>query len=672
MHRVGLIGAGQISAFHASALRRIPNAELACIYDVDAARAQEAARRFGAKAVGSPQDFRSEGIDAVHVLTPPDAHEQAALEAIAMGMHVLVEKPLATDAAQCRRIGEAARAAGVRVCVDHSLLYDPQFRKALTRIRGGAIGEPLSAHMFRSAEYPPYEGGPLPPHYRSAGYPFRDLGVHQLYLLQALFGDIRDVRASWKSLGGDPNLTFDEWRMEVTCSGGAAGCVITFNARPIQNVITVYGTRGVMSVDMMRMFTTRRAQLPIPKALERASSAYAESLQSALQVTGNTAAFAAGRIRQFHGVQALIAEFYRSLDEGRPVPVGVEDALPVVEWVERIARGADADAARLAQKRAPLDRSTPIVVTGAAGALGSAVVSRLRAEGNTLRAFVRPHAVLPGGVEAHRGDLGDPQAVDEAVRGARIVIHIGAATKGGWIVNRASTVVGTQNVIDACLRHGVEQLVYISSLSVVDWNGARSGTPISESSALEPLPEKRGAYTRAKLEAEMLVRAAVETRGLPAVILRPGQIFGGRLPLVTAAVARRVGKWFVVLGNGKQRLPLVYIDDVVDAICLAMERRLTGGEIVQLVDDRAPTQNEILHVAHAGAPVLRLPAWLVFAGGALSEALAKLAGRTSPFSRYRLRSAMARRTFTSENAERVLQWRPNVGVTLGMERAGDL
>ena len=79
------------------------------------------------------------------------------------------------------------------------------------------------------------------------------------------------------------------------------------------------------------------------------------------------------------------------------------------------------------------------------------------------------------GVDYRIGNLGDPDAVDRAVAGAERVIHCGAATAGGWPEQYGSTVVGTRNVIEACRRHDVRQLVHISSMSVVDWAGARGG-----------------------------------------------------------------------------------------------------------------------------------------------------------------------------------------------------
>jgi nucleoside-diphosphate-sugar epimerase len=216
----------------------------------------------------------------------------------------------------------------------------------------------------------------------------------------------------------------------------------------------------------------------------------------------------------------------------------------------------------------------------------------------------------------------------------------------------------------------VKKLVHISSMSVVDWAGAAKDQPIDEGSALEPRAVDRGSYTRAKLEAERLVTQFHKDHALPTVILRPGQIFGGRIPLLTPAVARRLGKRWLVLGNGRIVLPLVYMDDVVDAILAAAEVHLSdGGGVFQIVDPARFTQNDVLRLA-AGprARVIRVPRPIVFGLGKVSEILLAPLRRKSPLSLYRLRSALALRTFSSERAGSALGWTPRVGTARGISQ----
>ncbi len=610
------------------------------------------------------------GVDVVHVLTPPSSHASIVLRALELGCHVLVEKPLAVEVEDCERIAAAAEEKGLQVCVNHSLLFDPHVRGAIKAVKAGKIGKVVSVDILRSSNYPPYAGGPLAPHMRGAGYPFRDLGVHALYLFQELLGPVEDVQASWTSMGGEPSLAFDEWRAMVRCRDGIGQFQLSWNVKPLQNQIIIQGTAGVMRVDLFLMFQSLRASTPLPKPVERIVNAVTEANQQLIGMRKGVIGFIRKKVLPYHGLQDLIAEFYRALDTGDSVPVPARDVIPVVDWTERVARAADAD---FEQKLAalPTSDSVPILVTGASGGLGSAVVERLLAQGHRLRIFVRRiPARIPEGVEVAIGNLGDPDAVDRAVQGAKAVIHVGAAMKGGWDDHYGGTVMGTRNVVEACRKHGVDRLVHISSMSVVDWAGAPAGSVVTESTALEPNAEARGAYTRAKLEAEQIVVNSVKEHGLPAVILRPGLIFGGRIPLMTPAIGRKMGKRWLILGDGRVNLPLVYIDDVVDAVCLALDGKLHRGEIIQLIDDRNLTQRDVIRlVAGPDAKVVRIPKPVLFALGKLSEKLLGLMGRQSPLSAYRLRSALANRTFRSENAERLLLWEPRVGVCNGIKIA---
>jgi 2-alkyl-3-oxoalkanoate reductase len=672
--RAGMVGAGNICEFHVAAVKKLaPDVELVGVTDLDAARAQAAADKWGTTAYKDLDALIAAGANVIHVLTPPAAHARVAIAALERGCHVLIEKPIAEDADEARKIGELARQRGLVASVNHSLLYDPQVKRALDAVAAGALGQVVSVDILRGSEYPPYEGGPLPPWYRDAGYPFRDIGVHCLYLMQALLGPIQDVDAEWSSLGGDPNLAFDEWRALVRCERGLGQFQLTYNTRPMQSQLIIHGTKSVLRVDLFAMFHGKRSNTPLPKAAERLVNAFADSIQPLIDVPINVWKFVRKEVQAYQGLRDLVGEFYRRLAAGAPPPVTVEDAAQVVHWVEKVARAADTEH-KIRLEQFKLSDQVPFLVTGASGSLGKAVVKRLRADGHRVRVFQRripePAAngiAERGDIEYCFGNLGDPEAVDRAVRGAEIVIHCGAAMKGGWPEHKGGTVVGTQNVIDACKKHGVKQLVHISSMSVIDWAGSAGNGPVSEAAQLEPRPDERGAYTRAKLEAEQLVSAA-GAQGLPVVILRPGQIFGGGIPLINGAIARSAGGRWLVLGDGKLELPLVYIDDVVDAIMAAIAKRLRAGEVIQIIDPEALTQEDVLGLAGGTRAILRVPRLFVFALGKLSELPLGALGRQSPVAVYRLKSALARLHYESDRAIKMLDWAPRVGVREGIKR----
>jgi predicted dehydrogenase/nucleoside-diphosphate-sugar epimerase len=667
--RAGIVGTGQISEFHVSALKRIPNVEIVGVFDLDRAKAEALAERFGLTVRSSIADLRAAGADVIHVLTPPHTHAAVATQALEAGCHVFVEKPLATDAEECVRLAQLAKAKGLQVGVSHSLLYDPQIRAGLEAARSGALGDIVSVDILRGSLYPPYPGGPLPPQYRTAGYPFRDLGIHGLYVIEAFLGPIEGIDATFREGGGDGNLFFNDWRAVVRCAKGLGHIQLSFGVRPLQHQIIIQGTKGVLRLDLFLMFQAKRGALPLPKPAERIVNALTDSIQPLIDVPRNVVAFARKQIRQYHGLQELVIAFYDALSKGERPPVIAEDAVRVVRFTEQVAREADQAADKILQKF-PLSAQVPYLVTGASGGLGSAVVERLRSEGHRVRVMVRRLPAQPKeGIEYARGDLADPEAVDRAVRGAACVIHVGAAMKGGWPDHQGGTIEGTRNVIAACRKHGVGKLVHTSSLSVIDWAGGSPGAPVDEGTPFEGRAEERGAYTQAKLEAEKLVAAAAAS-GLPSVIIRPGQIFGRKIPLMTAAVARRAAGRALVLGDGEMQLPLVYIDDVVDALVMAAKSNLKGGEVIQIVDPEPWTQNQVIaEVNGSSAKVVRVPRAAVFALGRASELALGLLGKKSPVAPYRLASALALRTFDSSRAQQLLGWKPRVGVREGIRRA---
>lgn len=672
--RVAVAGAGYVAGHHLAALAATGFVDLVGICDPNLGAARDLAARYRIPLVAASLAGLAEAQpQAVHVLTPPATHAALAMEALAMGCHVLVEKPMADSVADCEAMIDAARRHGRILGVNHSDLFDPVVEQALQAVAGGRIGDVLSVDVIRASEYPAYAGGPLPATVTQGSYPFRDLGVHGLYTIEAFLGPIASLRVDWASRGSDPNLRFDEWQAQATTARGCGRLLLSWNARPMENRLVVRGTRGIIEVDRFLQTCSVRGVLPGPKFVGIVAGSMKAAAANLVRIPWSVLRFATGSLQPSPGIRRGAREFAQAARNGEAPPFGGEDALRIARLVEPACQEADRlRREELAARMAPPPRAD-VLVTGAAGFLGRALVAALRARGQRVRVLVRrsPPQAWTGddGIDVVCGDLGDPGIVDLAVAGVATVFHVGAAMRGGAREFEAGTTWGTRNVVESCLRHGVSRLAYVSSLSVLDHAGRRAGEIVDESYRLEPRPQARGSYTRSKLDAEQLVMAAVRERGLPAVIVRPGQIFGpgaeGVTPNGTIALA---GRWIAV-GPRTQTLPLVYIDDVVDALLLAAEAPDAVGRVLHVVDPEPVTQAEYLACCsrHPGRPgLLRIPAGAFAALGLAVELMGRALRRELPLSRYRVHSLRPLANVDSSTARQVLGWSPRVGVARGL------
>ena len=673
--RVAIVGAGYVATHHLSALKRLDFVDVVGICDSQLPAAQALAKRFGvARVAARLEELADAQPQAVYVLTPPSSHPAIALAALDMGCHVLVEKPMADSVADCETMIARAQARGRLLGVNHSDLFDPVLMRALQAVRDGRIGEVVSVDIIRNSEYPPYAGGPLPGSVTQGSYPFRDLGVHGLYTLEAFLGGISHAEVAFQSRGTDPNLHFDEWQAHVQAERGVGRLLLSWNARPMENRVFVRGTRGTIEIDRFLQTCRIHRVLPGPKFIGIVANAFFSSLKDVFRVPWNVIRFATGMLKPSPGIQHGAQAFAQAARDGAAPPFTGEDALRIARLLEPLC--AEPDRQRLALLESRYTELPPVdaLVTGAAGFLGRRLVARLRAEGRSVRVLVRrPVAAYTQdpGIQTVIGDLGDPRIVDHAVRGAGVVYHVGAAMRGGPRDFEAGTVWGTRNVVDACLKHGSRRLVYVSSMSVFDHAGRAADAVMTEASAYEPHPEWRGAYTQTKLNAERHVRDAVERHGLPAVMLRPGQIFGPGAEKVTPnGVIGLAGRW-VAVGSGAQTLPLVYIDDVVDALVQAADAPQAVGRVFNIVDTSAVTQEAYLQRAQRklGGELkrLRVPTWTFLLLGWGVELLGKLLKREVPLTRYRVRSLRPLANFDTTAAREQLGWTPRVGVEQGLD-----
>ncbi len=317
-----------------------------------------------------------------------------------------------------------------------------------------------------------------------------------------------------------------------------------------------------------------------------------------------------------------------------------------------------------------------ILVTGGGGFLGGAIVRRLIESGEAVRSFSRArysqlHAL---GVEQVQGDLSDLDSLTRACREVQAVFHV-AAKPGVWGAYQEyylANVVGTQNIITACLRCGVERLIYTGSPSVVFDGSDMEG--VDESVPYPPVFDAH--YPRTKALAEQKVLKAARN-GLPAIVLRPHLIWGpGDNHLVPRIITR--AHRLRQIGNGRNKVDTIYIDNAAHAHVLAEASLKKNPDLAGRVyfisqDEPIPLWEMINHILAAGGkpPVTKkIAPFLAYLAGTLCEGIYRLLPLKGepPMTRFVAKELAAAHWFNIQAAKTELGYAPIVSTQEGLER----
>jgi dihydroflavonol-4-reductase len=316
-----------------------------------------------------------------------------------------------------------------------------------------------------------------------------------------------------------------------------------------------------------------------------------------------------------------------------------------------------------------LQPGDPILVTGATGFVGSAVLRALERRGARVRVLARstsPRLNLEGAAcEVVVGDMTDPVSMGKALQGVRYLFHV-AADYRLWARDpnevRRANIEGARVVMEAALFAGVERIVYTSSVATL--RAPDTPTIVDETAAL-PDGGGVGAYKQSKVAAERLVERMVAERGLPAVIVNPSTPIGPRdikpTPTGRMVVEAASGKIPAFVDTG---LNLVHVDDVAEGHLLALEkgrigeRYILGGKDLSLREMLA----DIAALSGRKAPTTALPRGPLYPLAFVAEAIAQVTGKAPMLTRDALDMAAHHMFFSSAKAERELGYhaRPHI------------
>src|SRR5688572_20935035 len=310
--------------WHADAVQRI-GGRVVTIVEPDAGRGEALARRLSSRpAVEATLErtLREHAVDVLHICTPLPTHEALVAEGLEAGVHVLVEKPLASDAGTVVRLHALAVARGVQLCPVHQFLYQPGVLSAVHALPSlGAVRQLDVVACSAGAEGLSERGR------ESVAL---DILPHGLALAGRLLG-ARLADVAWQ-VGDGPA---GELRAMANVNDTSVMLAVSMRARPTENSLTLRCDRGTVRANLYHGYAT--VERGTPSRLDKMGRPFVKSLATLGAALHNLGARAVRGERAYPGLRELVYRFHRACTTREPSPITVEESVDVAHARDTIS-----------------------------------------------------------------------------------------------------------------------------------------------------------------------------------------------------------------------------------------------------------------------------------------------------------------------------------------------
>jgi predicted dehydrogenase len=339
--RAAVIGTGKVAVQHLGCLERIPGARVVAVCDLSPGRAHAAALRWGVPHwyLDHRRLLADQAPDVVHVTTPPGSHVTVALDALAAGSHVIVEKPAARDPAEVERLLDAAARAERRLVESYTYVFSPQVQRLLALRAAGELGDVL--HVDVSLALGVLEPGSpfVDPHVRHPaldlpGGPVSDFLTHLASIAVAFAGPHRAVATAWDERAAELRALVD---------GDAATAALSFSARsrPEGFRLRVEATRARAVANLFETRLVLERVRRVPRPLMTLVNDLAESRDTAAAAVTGLVRKLSGGPGSYQGLWTVIERTYETVATGGKAPVTAADIRAVNRLVAELTKEAN-------------------------------------------------------------------------------------------------------------------------------------------------------------------------------------------------------------------------------------------------------------------------------------------------------------------------------------------
>lgn len=679
--KVGLLGAGYIIESHAKSLNHQSNIEIVAVCDQSRERAEKASTTFGIPAVfTSLAEMLKSDIEVVHVLLPPDLHFDATRQIIENGRHVFLEKPMGISASECHSLMELATAQGVKLGVNHNFLFLPSYQKLRQDARDGTIGRLDHVTINWMYPLPQIQFGPFNIWMlQKPANLFFELGPHIVAFLMDLLGQPDDVQVDvslpvdlpggnrvyrrWHVHGTKGDVAFDlnlsvvpgYTDRSISVRGHAATATCLFD-RDIYYRDEPSGT-GILFDNFLTVKNVAK------RIMFNGLGNLLKAIKGSLQKTPSANPFG-------ESIENSIACFYNTLTGQSDARMDGLFGANVISICEQITQKASFEkiTKKGGWKVLPPLKPPTVLVLGGTGFIGLYLVKALIKRGLGVRVVTRGMgsgqialAGLPA--ELVQGDLANPDFMDKTLQGIEVIYHLAKTDGKKWDDYYKNDVLVTQNIANRALANGVKRFIYTGTID--SYYSANPNDVITSDTPLDRKIATRNHYARSKAACEDLLMRLYKEKNLPLVIFRPGIVIGKGCPPAHWGIGMfqsdtRMQFW----GDGTNRLPLVLVEDVAEALALGLDKKGIEGQTFLLTDAPLLTGKEYVEIVskETGTKIRSVPTptWKFFVIDALKETakhLIRHPNRKMPSYRdWDSRSHRAR--YDSLKTKEVLGWQP--------------
>jgi predicted dehydrogenase/nucleoside-diphosphate-sugar epimerase len=605
--KLGLIGCGTVAEhYHIPAALNASNVELTAIADSTVDRLSHVATLYQLDCFSTTTYERlSDKVDAVLVLLPNHLHHPVASYFLKHGIHVLSEKPLANTTEEATSLCNLAEAAGLVLAVGYMKRFEPNCDLMKRLIDEAFLGklERFEFEQGGAGSWSPLSGYNLD-RGRAGGGVLMTNGCHFLDRMLYWFGYPSSVRFHDDSHGG----------VEANCLAGfefdsqLKGSVNLSKTHSLTNRFRLFGERGCVEIDNSEHITVTflaaqydylKCEISAGSERQRLSDidyfrlqiedfAHAIQTRTPPRVSGKQGLLSVRLVEQCYEARMPLDESWvfgalplrdatqthRPHDTAKPAAAVLDRSLTLVSTGHR----PPAIHNRIPSVR---DRTTPVLdrvlITGGNGFVGSRLSEVLYLTGD-FHARPMVHSVGKASyiarypLEFVTGDLMSLESVRRTVEGCPYVVHLARGSN-------AVMLKGLENLLRASVDAKVRRFVHASSVAVYGDNPS----PMAQ---FENAPTRKTGndYGDLKLQQEEMVAYYGRRFGLPVVILRPPFIVGPRSHFVEALTRGLQAHRIPIVEGGSNVCNMVYVDNFIEAILLALDKDEAIGETFFVTD----------------------------------------------------------------------------------------